>query len=125
MLIVVVACKPKWLRLSIRVPYENLSFDCIGFNSLPLLVLVLVLPCPPFLQRVQQYILGLHQHGGQLREERRRRKRRHCCCQELQLSFSLQSFDCRSKGAFTPKAKLFFRATGSHEKSTYRRLWLR
>jgi len=31
----------------------------------------------------------------------------------------------RTKGAFTPKSKLFFRATESHEKSTYRRLWLR
>jgi len=30
-----------------------------------------------------------------------------------------------SKGAFTPKAKRFFRATESHEKSTYKRVWLR
>jgi len=29
------------------------------------------------------------------------------------------------KAAFTPKAKLFSRATESHEKSTYRRAWLR
>jgi len=27
----------------------------------------------------------------------------------------------RHKGAFTPKAKVFFRTTESHEKSTYRR----
>jgi len=30
-----------------------------------------------------------------------------------------------TKGAFTPKAKLFFRATESHEKSTHRSVWLR
>jgi len=33
--------------------------------------------------------------------------------------------DSRGKGAFTPKAMRFFRPTETHEKSTYRRLWLR
>jgi len=43
----------------------------------------------------------------------------------LQIIMSSHSQAPASKGAFTPKAELFFHATESHEKSTYRRVWLR